>query len=84
MGLSSRLIHLENTRKIYRQKLAYDISELVAKYAKDNQVFFRIDSHYVYLSGSLTDASTKQILHEKIDSLIGVRGISNEIKIKSR
>lgn len=84
MNLSSKLLQLELKRKIYRAKLAYDVSLLLEKYDKDNEVTFKIDAHYVHLSGSLPDFGAKQILHEEIDSMMGVRGIKNEIKIKSR
>jgi len=84
MNLSARLMQLEETQKLVRKQLSHEVSSLVQKYAGGNNVYFKIDRSYVYLYGSLKDPNTKRILHEEIDSLMGVRGINNEIRIRSR
>ncbi|MFA5582792.1 MAG: hypothetical protein WDA09_01145 [Bacteriovoracaceae bacterium] len=84
MNLSARLMQLEETQKIVKKQLSHEVSSLVQKYAGENDVYFKIDRSYVYLYGSLKDPNTKRILHEEIDSLMGVRGINNEIRIRRR
>lgn len=84
MNLSARLMHLQDAQKNVNKNLSHKVSNLVRKYANANDVFFKIDSNYVYLYGEIADPSAKRILHEEIDALLGVRGINNEIRIKSR
>ena len=84
MNISDRLMKLAATQKSLKKQLPHQVSNLVHKYAANNEVSFKIDSNYVYLYGSLGDPRSKRVLHEEIDALIGVRGINNEIRIKSR
>lgn len=84
MNLSARLMQLEQTQRIVRKQLSHQVSDLIQKYSQGNEVHFKIDSNYVYLYGVLEDPKAKRILHEEIDALLGVRGISNEIRIKAR
>lgn len=84
MNLSARLMQLERTQKIVKKQLSHQVSDLINKYSQGSNVSFKIDSNYVYLYGVLDDPKAKRILHEEIDSLLGVRGIDNEIRIKSR
>lgn len=84
MNLSARLMQLEDTQRIVKNQLSHQVSDLINKYSLSNEVSFKIDSNYVYLYGELADPKAKRILHDEIDALIGVRGINNEIRIKSR
>lgn len=84
MNLSARLMHLEDAQKNVNKNLSHKVSNLVKKYANTNDVSFKLDSNYVYLYGEIADPKAKRILHEEIDALLGVRGINNEIRIKSR
>lgn len=84
MNLSTRLMQLEETQRIVRKQLPHQVSDLIKKYSQENDVHFKIDSNYVYLYGVIEDPKTKKTLHDEIDALVGVRGISNEIRIKTR
>lgn len=84
MNISNRLWQLEEAQAVVKKQLSHEVQHLVQKYTEGHEVSFKIDSNYVYLYGSLADPQTKRVLHDEIDALMGVRGISNEIKIKSR
>lgn len=84
MNISRRLLQLEKAQAVVKKQLDHEVSTLVEKYTAGHDVSFKIDSNYVYLYGSLADPRTKRVLHDEIDALMGVRGINNEIKIKSR